>query len=64
MCTGAPLAHFNDLGGGVSKCFFGFEILAKRDFFGSVKDVRIFSGHEKTSGFFDHSIFHQLKSTT
>ena len=27
--------------------FFGFEILAKRDFFGSVKDVGIFSGREK-----------------
>ena len=39
--------------GGPSE-FFGSEILAKGDFFGSMKDAGIFWGHEKkkTEGFF------------
>ena len=41
---GAPLTYFND--GGPSD-FFGSEILAKSDFFGSVKDVEILLGREK-----------------
>ena len=32
--------------------FFGSEILAKRDFFGSMNDVGTFLGREKTQGFF------------
>ena len=32
--------------------FFGSEILAQCDFFGSMKDARIFLGREKKEGFF------------
>ena len=40
----APLTYFNDGGGGGggSKDFFGSDILAKRDFFGSRKQHRDF----------------------
>ena len=34
-------------GGGSPSDFFGSEILAKSDFFRSMKDARIFLGHEK-----------------
>ena len=45
--SGAPLANFNDRGrGGEGPSeFFGSEILAKSDFFGSMKDVGISLGH-------------------
>ena len=44
----APLTYFNDGGrGGGPSDFFGSEILAQRDFFGSMKDVSIFLGSEK-----------------
>ena len=39
-----PVTYFND---GRVGDFFGFEILAKSDFFGSMKDARIFLGCEK-----------------
>ena len=40
-------------GGGSLSDFLGSEILAKNDFFGSMKDARIFLGCEKrTKGFF------------
>ena len=48
---GAPLTHFNDGGGGPSD-FFGSEILAQSDFFGSLKEARIFLGREKKTGIF------------
>ena len=48
---GAPLTYFND--GGKPSDFFGSEILAKSDFFGSMNDAGIFLGHDKkTEGFF------------
>ena len=43
QCPGAPLTYFYDGGGGPSD-FFGSEILAKGDFFGSMKDATIFFG--------------------
>ena len=57
---GTPLTYFNDKGGGGLSDFLGSEILAKSDFFGSMKDVgiflakkkRIFWGCEKTKRFF------------
>ena len=50
----APPTYFNDGGGGGgSKWFFWSEILAKSDFFESMKDAGIFLGREKRSkGFF------------
>ena len=58
---GAPLTYFND--GGGPKDFFGSDILAKRDFFGSMKDAGIFLGRENNRGiFWGYCIFHQLKS--
>ena len=49
---GAPLTYFNNGGGGPSD-FFGSEILAQSDIFGSMKDAGIFLGSEKTTkGFF------------
>ena len=39
-------------GGGGPSDFFGSEILAKSDFFGSMKDVEIFLGRQKKQGFF------------
>ena len=44
---GAPLTHFNDGGGGGPSDFFGSEILAQSDLFGSMKDAGIFLGREK-----------------
>ena len=57
FCQGAPLnilLIWGGGGGGTSKWFLGSEILAKRDFFGSMKDTGIFLGHEKNTrqGFF------------
>ena len=47
MYPGAPLTYFNDGGGGVRVISFGSEILAKSDFFGSLKDAMIFFGQEE-----------------
>ena len=45
--------HSHFLMTGVLGDYFGFDILAKSDFWGSMKDTRIFLGHEKkTKGFF------------
>ena len=42
-CPGASLTYFNDRGGEVGLSdFFGSEILAQSDFFGSMKDDWIF----------------------
>ena len=49
---GAPLTCFNDRGGGVPGDFFGSEIVAKGEFFGSTKDAEIFLGRKKKEGFF------------
>ena len=48
MPPGAPLTYFND--GGGPKEFFGSDILAKRDFLGSMKDAGIFWGRENNTG--------------
>ena len=53
---GAPLTYFND-GGGGPKDFFGSDILAKRDFFGSMKDAGIFWGRENNAGIFLGIVF-------
>ena len=51
LLPGAPLTYFNDRGG--LSDFFGSEILAKSDFFGSMKDAGIFGGcKEKQWDFF------------
>ena len=47
---GAPLTYFND--GGVRRIFLGSDILAKRDFFGSMIDAGIFLGRENNRGIF------------
>ena len=52
---GAPLTYFND--GGGPKDFFGSDILAKRDFFGSMKDAGIFLGRENNRGIFLGIVF-------
>ena len=39
-------------GGGVPSDFFGSDILAKGEFFGSMKDAEIFLGRKKKEGFF------------
>ena len=52
---GAPLTYFND--GGGPKDFIGSDILAKRDFFGSVKDAGIFLGRENNTGIFLGIVF-------
>ena len=55
---GAPLTFFNDGGGagggggGSAKDSFGSDILAKRDFIGSMKDAGILWGHEDNTGIF------------
>ena len=58
---GAPLTYFNDGGegggGGGSKDFFGSDILAKKDFFGSMKDAGIFLGGENNRGIFFGIVF-------
>ena len=53
----APLTNFNDGGGGGPKDFFGSDILAKRDFFGSMKDAGIFLGRENNTGIFLGIVF-------
>ena len=53
-----PLTYFNDgEGGGGLSDFFGSEILAKSDFFVSMKDAGIFFGSQKT----DRGIFWVVK---
>ena len=42
-----PHSHILMKGGGGPSDFFGSEILAQSDFFGSMKDVRIFLGRKK-----------------
>ena len=55
---GAPLTYFNDgKGGGGPKDFFGSDILAKRDFLGSIKDAGIFLGRENNTGIFLGNVF-------
>ena len=55
---GAPLTYFNDRGGGGGpKDFSGSDILAKRDFFGSMKDAGIFLGRENNTGIFLGIVF-------
>ena len=44
-------------GGGGLKDFFGFEILAQRDFFGSMKNAGIFGGRENNTGIFWGIVF-------
>ena len=44
---GAPLTYFNEGGGGGPSDFFGSEILAKSDFFGSMKDAGTFLVRKK-----------------
>ena len=57
-----PHSHILMTGG--PKDFFESDILAKRDFFGSMKDAGICLGRENNTGiFFGYCIFHQLKST-
>ena len=46
------------------KDFLGSEILSKRDFFASIKDIGIFLGLQKSTLVTDFlGIFHQLRST-
>ena len=55
MHTQGPHSYILLMGvgeGGVTRDFLGSEILAKRDFFGSVKDTGIFWVPKKTQGFF------------
>ena len=47
-----PHSHILLTGGGGRGIFWGSEILAKRDFFGSMKDAGFFFGREKTRGSF------------
>ena len=54
---GAPLTYFNNGGGGGPKDFFGSDILAKRDFFGSMKDAGIFLGRKNNTGIFGIFVF-------
>ena len=57
-----PHSHILMTGG--PRDFFGSDILAKKDFFGSMKDAGIFFGsREQHRDFFEYCIFHQLKST-
>ena len=58
MTPGAPLTCFNEGGGGGGpKDIFGFDILAKRDFFGSMKDAGSFLGRENNTGIFWGIVF-------
>ena len=52
-----PHSHILMMGGGGPKDFFGSDILAKRDFFGSMKDAGIFLGRENNTGIFLGIIF-------
>ena len=50
IIPGAPLTYFNDgggKGGGRPSEFFESDILAKKDFLGSIKDAGIFFGSRK-----------------
>ena len=58
---GAPLTYFNDGGGGGPKDFFGSDILAKKDFFGSMKDADFFGSWKQQRDVFGYCIFDQLK---
>ena len=49
--------------GGGSEEFFWSEILAKRYFFGSMKDAGIFGSPKKHRDFLGYCTFHKLKST-
>ena len=60
QCPGAPLTFFNDGGGGGGggpKDFFGCDILAKRDFLGSMKDAGICLGRVNNTGIFLGIVF-------
>ena len=48
---------------GSPEVFLGSVILAKRDFFGSMKytHIRVFWGHEKTQGFFWYFTLHSTQ---
>ena len=50
-------SHILMTGGGGPKDFFGSDILAKRDFFGSMKDAGIFLGRENNTGIFLGIVF-------
>ena len=50
-----PHSHILMTGG--PKDFFGSDILAKRDFFGSMKDAGIFWGRENNAGIFLGIVF-------
>ena len=50
-----PHSHILMTGG--PKDFFGSDILAKRDFFGSMKDAGIFLGRENNTGIFLGIVF-------
>ena len=52
LIPGPPLTYFNDGGGGGPSDFFGSEILARSNLFGSMKDARIFWDREKKRGIF------------
>ena len=47
-----PHSYIFMMGGGGPSDFFGSEILAKSDLFGSMKGAGIFLGHEKKPGIF------------
>ena len=49
-------SHILMTGGGPND-FFGSDILAKRDFFGSMKDAGIFLGRENNRGIFLGIVF-------
>ena len=51
-----PRSHILMTGQG-PKDFFGFEILAQRDFFGSMKNAGIFGGRENNTGIFWGIVF-------
>ena len=55
LSPGAPLTYFND--GRGPKDFSGSDILARRDFFGSMKDAGIFLDCEKNTGIFLGIVF-------
>ena len=55
LSTQGPHSHI--LMTGRSEGFFGSDILAKRDFFGSMKDAGIFWGRENNTGMFLGIVF-------
>ena len=52
-----PHSHILMTGGGGPKDFFGSDILAERDFFGSMKDAGNFLCHENNRGIFLGIVF-------